>query len=142
MAQGLHSAAFTPAQRSGKVQDSFTIGKQMSKPLLPFLFQNVEAHTHSHTHARGCHCLVICNKPSNHSFSLPAQLPAFPVPKEYSKRELLVKITKTHPEIPRAVRKVRWNIQFRSSCSFFRTDIMKLCWETKHILYLEKPKSY
>lgn len=77
MAQGLHSAAFTPVQRSRKVQDSFTIGKQMSKPLLSFLFKNTRMHAHTHTlthtHTRGCHCLGICNKPSNPRFQLPVQ---------------------------------------------------------------------
>lgn len=75
MAQGLHSAAFTPVQRSRKVQDSFTIGKQMSKPLLSFLFKSARARTHTLTlmHARGCHRIGICNKPSHPRFQLPVQ---------------------------------------------------------------------
>lgn len=77
MAQGLHSAAFTPVQRSRKVQDSFTIGKQMSKPLLSSLFKNAHAHTHTythHAHARwGCHYTGIRNKPGNPGVQLPIQ---------------------------------------------------------------------
>lgn len=73
MAQGLHSAAFTPVQSSRKVQDSFTIGKQMSKPLLSFLFKNAHAHTHL-AHARwDCHYTGIPNKPGNLRFQLPIQ---------------------------------------------------------------------
>lgn len=127
MAQGLHSAAFTPVQRSRKVQDSFTIGKQMSKPLLSFLFKNAHAHTRArthrcththHAHARwGCHYTGSPNKPGNPRFQVPIQCSTlfFLILKKLHQIKTTCQNNnnKNHTVIPRVVKKDKWDIQFR-----------------------------
>lgn len=134
------------------MQDSFTIGKQMSKPLLSFLFKNAHAHTHTHhTHARwGCHYTGIRNKPGNPRFQLPIQHSTlfFLILKKLHQ----IKTTcqndnnKNHTVIPRVMKKDKWNIQFRNrhcrnNCFFFQTDTTGFCWEAKLVLYFEKSRA-